>query len=296
MISTLAVVGGAAAGAGLVFAAAQLRPARPDLADVLKRLDAGQAVRQRPAHDQDVDVASRVGHRLLGPLEAHLRLPEADLDLLGISRARHVGTKALWSVFGLLFPQLAMAMLALAGASLPFALPMAVSVAFAVLFWVHPSREIKQRATRARLEFRHAIASYLERVELARATNAGAAQALARTAEVGDGWTFTRIRGALDQAELSGVTAWEALRRLGEDLDIPELARPADTIAVAGEAGATVRASLQAQARQLRVALLADAKAEANEASESMIIPVVGLVILMVAFLLFPLATQILNA
>nr|WP_240929387.1 type II secretion system F family protein [Streptomyces coryli] len=238
----------------------------------------------------------RVGAKLLGPLKPYVQLPESDLKLLGISRAKHLGIKVLWSLYGLFVFPAFVAVLAAIGVRLPFVVPVGGALALAALFWIHPTRRAKAEAQAARLQFRHAIASYLERVDLARAANASPRAALADTAEVGDGWTYERLRIALDQAQLAGITPWEALRRLGEELDIPELARPADTIEVAGESGGTVRASLQAQAKQLRVALLADAKAEANAASESMYIPLIGLVILMVIFVGFPLGVQLFDA
>ncbi|MFD5066179.1 hypothetical protein ACFWNO_48995, partial [Streptomyces sp. NPDC058394] len=92
---------------------------------------------------------------------------------------------------------------------------------------------------------------------------------------------------AFYEADLAGVTVWDALKQLGEELDIPELTRPADTLALAGD-GAAVYTTLQAQARQLRVAILSDAKAQANEASTSMVLPVTFAVLLMLVFVILP--------
>ncbi|MFE4785749.1 hypothetical protein ACFRI7_38665, partial [Streptomyces sp. NPDC056716] len=102
-----------------------------------------------------------------------------------------------------------------------------------------------------------------------------------------------RMRQAFDHGELAGVTPWEALRQLGDELDIPELTRPADTLALAGD-GAAVYTTLQAQARQLRIALLTDTKAQANEASAAMVLPVTLGVILMLTFVMIPIVNTIL--
>ena len=165
----------------------------------------------------------------------------------------------------------------------------------AALFWLWPGREVARAAAAARLTVRHCAASYLERVALARVANTGAAAALTQTAQVGDGWIFARMRQVFHQADLAGVTAWDALKQLGEELDIPELARPADTLALAGD-GAAVYATLQAQARQLRGALLADANADANAASATMILPVTFSVILMLIFVMIPVTVTILGS
>lgn len=199
----------------------------------------------------------------------------------------------LFSLYGLLLPQLMQALLALAGAAFSFTIPLVVSLALAALFWFLPGREVARNAAAARLVVRHAAASYLERVALARIANSGAAQSLTETAEVGDGWIFVRMRQVFHQADLAGVTVWDALKQLGDELDIPELTRPADTLALAGD-GAAVYATLQAQARQLRIAMLSDAKAQANEASAAMVLPVTFGVVLMLVFVMIPLTFTIL--
>ncbi|MGW7006561.1 type II secretion system F family protein [Streptomyces sp. NPDC054933] len=299
MISTLALVCGAGAGIAVGLAVRELVPARPDLTDALRRLDPARTaapISEPTAQTGAAAVPERVGARLLSSLGDLVRLPQRDLELLRITPAQHLGIKALWALGAFLFPQVLLALMAFAGVSLPFVLPGIASVVLAVLFWLHPTADVKSKAKAARREFRYAVASYLERVELARAARSGASQALSRAAAVGDSWTFIRLRTALEQAQLAGVSAWDALKQLADELGIPELARPAETLALAGEDGASVRATLQAQARQLRAALLADAKAEANTASEAMIIPVVALVVLMMIFVGYPAAAQILSS
>ncbi|MFF3934120.1 type II secretion system F family protein [Streptomyces hirsutus] len=293
-----AVLPAAAAGALIGLAVRAMLPARRDLASALDRLDVAKTGRPLVTSAAPVSTGSlpeRVGTRLLGEFGGRLTLPARDLALLRISPAEHLGKKALFALYGLLLPQLLQGLLALAGSPLPFAMPAFVSLALAVLFWLWPSKEVARDAAAARLVVRHTAASYLERVALARIANSGAAQALTQTAEVGDGWIFARMRQVFHQADLAGVTVWDALKQLGEELDIPELTRPADTLALAGE-GAAVYTTLQAQARQLRIALLSDAKAQANAASAAMILPVTAGVILMLVFVMIPVTITILGS
>jgi hypothetical protein len=293
-----AVLPAAAAGALIGLAVRALLPARRDLVSALDRLDVAKTGRPLVASTAPVSTGSlpeRVGTRLLGEFGGRLTLPAQDLALLRISPAEHLGKKALFALYGLLLPQLLQGLLALAGSPLPFAMPAFVSLALAVLFWLWPSKEVARDAAAARQVVRHAAASYLERVALARIANSGAAQALTQTAEVGDGWIFARMRQVFHQADLAGVTVWDALKQLGDELGIPELARPADTLALAGE-GAAVYTTLQAQARQLRIALLSDAKAQANAASAAMILPVTAGVILMLVFVMIPVTITILGS
>ncbi|MFE4540250.1 type II secretion system F family protein [Streptomyces scopuliridis] len=302
MIPLEAVLPAAAAGALIGLAVRAAMPARRDLASALDRLDVSKTngptsnpLLAPAAHTTTGSLQDRVGTRLLGELGGRLTLPAEDLNLLGISPAAHLGKRFLFALYGLLLPQLLQALLAMAGAPFPYAVPVLFSLALAALFWLWPGKEVAREAAAARLIVRHAAASYLERVALARIANSGAAQALTQTAEVGDGFIFVRMRQVFHQADLSGVTVWDALKQLGDELDIPELTRPADTLALAGD-GAAVYTTLQAQARQLRIALLTDAKAQANAASAAMILPVTFGVILMLVFVMIPITITILGS
>ncbi|WP_394426988.1 hypothetical protein [Streptomyces sp. SGAir0957] len=296
MIPLQAVLPATVAGALIGLAVKAAMPARRDLTAALDHLDVTKA--RNPllttGTSRTSNVPTRVGERLIADLGSRITLPVKDLNLLGITPAEHLGQKAVFALYGLVLPQLLTIVCALAGISF-FTLPLVLSLTMAGLFWFWPTKEVSKKAAAARLMVRHATASYLERVALARIANRGAPDALVKTAQVGDGWIFVRMRQVFHQADLSGVKVWEALRQLGEELDIPELTRPADTVELAGE-GAAVYTTLQAQARQLRVALIADAKAQANEKSATMILPVAFGVILMLIFVMIPLAASILGS
>ncbi|MER6734662.1 type II secretion system F family protein [Streptomyces puniciscabiei] len=297
MIPLNVIAPAAAAGVLLGLGVRAAWPAKPDLTSVLDRLDASKVPTALPT-DAPVATGSlpeRVGTRLLADFGDRIALPMRDLNLLRISPAEHLGKRFLFALYGLIIPQLLQAMLALAGAPFPYVVPAGLSLGLAALFWLWPGREVAKEAAEARLIVRHAAASYLERVALARVANSGAAQALTDTARVGENFIFERMRQVFHQADLSGVTPWDALKQLGEELDIPELTRPADTLALAGD-GAAVYTTLQAQARQLRIALLSDQKAKANEASAAMILPVTFGVILMITFVMIPLTITILGS
>lgn len=298
MIPMEAILPAAAAGALIGLAVRALMPARRDLASALDHLDVTKTsgpLLPSAAPTTTGTLQERLGNRLLGEVGGRITLPTKDLNLLRINPAQHLGKRVLLALYGLLLPQLLQALLALAGSPLPFALPALVSLGLTGLFWFWPGKEVARESAAARLVVRHAAASYLERVALARIANSGAAQALTQTAEVGDGFIFVRMRQVFHQADLAGVTVWDALKQLGDELDIPELTRPADTLALAGD-GAAVYTTLQAQARQLRIALLSDAKAQANAASAAMILPVTAGVILMLVFVMIPITITILGS
>ncbi|MFD0261011.1 type II secretion system F family protein [Kitasatospora indigofera] len=296
--SAPAILAGAALGTGVAVAVAGATRARPDLGDLLRRMDAGRLENLEPRAVRGADsVLEKLGGRLLAQVgEGVVRLPRQELDLLGRSPAQHVGTKIGFALVGLLLPALSVAAVALAGSSLPVTVPALGGLALAVVLWLVPDINVREEAANARREFRYAIASYLELVCLERAADAGPSEALRKAADIGEGWVFSRLRDALTRAELAGIPPWVSLKQLSEELGVPELGAPADIMALAGEEGAAVYSTLQAQAASLRGVLLTDAQSEANNASEKMIIPVTALVIIMSLYIGYPAIARIMAA
>ncbi|MGA2830808.1 MAG: type II secretion system F family protein, partial [Streptosporangiaceae bacterium] len=107
--------------------------------------------------------------------------------------------------------------------------------------------------------------------------------ALTYSAAAGHGWAFTRLRGALQAAQLTRRPPWQLLGQLGDDLGLAELSELAASVTLAGTEGARVRASLAAKAAGLRTRQLADAETAAQAATERMSLP---LVLLFAGFLL----------
>ncbi|CAM5712996.1 hypothetical protein SANTM175S_03317 [Streptomyces antimycoticus] len=91
-------------------------------------------------------------------------------------------------------------LLTLLGTPPPFAIPAAASLAFAVLLGAKCVDDVRTEAAEVREEWRHATASLLQRSALARSADAGAADALYRVAEHGDGRVLVRVRATLEHA------------------------------------------------------------------------------------------------
>lgn len=298
IVSAPAILSGAALGLGATVTAAGLMRPRADLGDLLRRGDAGRLENLEPRSvPVGASVWDRLGARVLAQVgEGVLRLPRQELDLLGRTPAQHTGRKLSFALVGLLMPALSAAAVALAGTALPFTVPALAGVGLAALFFFLPDIQAREEAAKARREFRAAIASYLELVCLERAADAGPSEALRKAADIGQGWVFSRLRDALTRADLAGIPPWDGLKQLSEELGVPELGAPADIMALAGEQGAAVYSTLQAQARSLRGALLTDAQAQANGVSERMIVPVTALVIIMSIYTAYPAITRIMAA
>jgi len=288
-----AATGGAMAGGGLASAARCLLPAPPP------RLTAALAALERthqpapggtgtwgPAGTAAESGWTQRAGRLLAralPSLVGCRTRPADLAILGLPAQTLLGRQGLLALFGLLLPSLAIAPLLAVGVRLPFTIPGAASLLSAAVFFLVPAWETRDRAARARTEFRAALTAYFDLVALERAAGGGAADALTRAADIGSGWVFRRLAGALASAQYAGSTPWAALSRLGVTLGVDELADLADIVSTAGEGGNAIFTSLVVKADALRSQSLTDAKALANSRSDSMSLPTA---VLLTGFLL----------
>ena len=280
MISAGVALAGAVTGAGAGCVLAGLVPTSPDLKAALANLRS-EPVRA-PRRDVRLAMLSR------------LDLPGRDLALVGDSPDRFLLKKLLFGALGLAFPPVLTALMAVIGLSLPLVIPGLASLALGAALFFTPDLDVRRRAAAARDEMRRAVCVYLELVALERVADAGTAEALQRAADVGDGLAFALIRDALVRAQLRGQPVWQGLANLGERVRLPELADVADIMRVSGEDGAAVYTTLRARAASLRTAVLTATAAEANAASEHMIMPVALLGIAFMGLLGYPAFARIL--
>ena len=305
----LAAAGGSLTGSGVAVAARRLLPsAPPRLAAALAAMEQVHrsvpslvpSLPGRPAADPAGAAGwqLRVGHFLgaRAPGLVGRRTRAADLAIVGLTGEALLGRQGLLALFGLLLPSLALAPLAAAGASLPFVVPAGVSLASAAVFFHVPAWELRDRAARARAEFRAALTAYFDLVALERVAGGGAADALERAADVGHGWVFRRLADTLSAARYAGGTPWAALSRLGGQLGVDELADLADIVTGAGEGGNAIFTSLVVKADALRSQTLTDAKTVANSRSDSMSLPTAVLLTGFLLLLAYPAIAGLLNS
>jgi hypothetical protein len=278
---------GAAVGAGAVIALAGALPTTPDLKAVLARLDPGpSAAALAPATRHDA-LAARLADAL------GLQRYAADLALVDETPGQLAVRKAAYALLGLAFPPVLALVMGVVGLRLPWAIPGAASLALAAVLFFAPDLDLRRTAAAVRAEMRRAVCVFLELVALERVADAGAAEALERAADIGDGRAFTLIRDALLRARLFGVPPWRELERLSDELRVAELGDVADIMRLSGEDGAAVYATLRARATSLSTALLNADAASANAASEHMVVPVAMLGLAFMALLGFPALSRI---
>ncbi|MFE1928102.1 type II secretion system F family protein [Streptomyces asoensis] len=289
-----AVAAGTAAGAGLALLMRELLSFQPALGPALTRsAPATLAAAVQPEPDRE----ERWGRWLLERLGRvpGVRIPATDLALLGQGPGQFMLKKTALAGLGLLCPVIAAIPWIIAGVSLPFYVPTAVGLLLAGLLFLTPDLAVRDQAKRARQEFLHALSAYLDLVALKRAADAGPTQALEKAADVGRGWPFLYLQGALRRARLEKIPPYQALSELAAAYDLPVLDDVADIMRGSATDGAAVYKALRARSAALSNELLTDQAAEANAASEKMTAPGALLAVLVMLLMAFPAVIRMLT-
>lgn len=216
-----------------------------------------------------------------------------DLKLAGQSEGRYAFDKLVGAVGGAGMPLVVGLGLGAVGLVLPVAGILGFALVGVLAGWLFPDFALRDAAGRRRRAFRHALSSYLDLVNVITAGGGGIQTALYTAAESGDGWAFAAIRRALDRARLTNRSPWATFAELADELDVPELAELAASVALAGSHGAKIRASLAAKADTLRGHQVAETEAAAESATEQMTVPIAVLLFGFLVFVAYPAVYQI---
>lgn len=285
----LALIAGLLVAGGLVGVVWWAAPGIAALGPSLARLD-GVTVRPVPSASGAGDVQDRLGAWFARRLPESLwRTPTRELALLRRTPANFYGEKVLLGLIGLIAPPLILGLLLVGGVQVPAVLPFGASLAGALGMFVLPNLTIAGQAKAARLEFNHALSSYIDLVALERRAGSGPRQALQNAARVGRGhWVFDALADVLSASGVDGRRPWEAFDDLARDLGVPSLDDLASIMALAEQQTMPVYQTLRDHNRALRTAMLTDEQARANAANQLLAIPETLLVTVFVAILLGP--------
>ncbi|MEU5194512.1 type II secretion system F family protein [Streptomyces scabiei] len=284
---------GGTVGAGLALLVRELLRPQPALGPALARSAPAALTMPEPELDRE----EVWGRWLLARLQRlpGVRIPTTNLALLGQGPGQFMLKKVALAGLGLLCPVIATIPWIIAGVSLPFYVPAAVGLLIAGLLFITPDLAVRDQAKRAREEFAHALSAYLDLVALKRAADAGPTEALEKAAEVGAGWPFLYLQGALRRARLEKIPPYQALTELAAEYDLPVLDDVADIMRGSATDGAAVYKALRARTAALNAELLADQAAEANAASEKMTAPGALLAVLVMLLMAFPAVIRMLT-
>ncbi|MFI0411179.1 hypothetical protein [Actinomadura sp. 3N508] len=225
-----------------------------------------------------------------------LAVPRSDLALLGRPVERFMLGKLALFLTGLTAPSVLGGLVALAGGSLPWALPVLASLVLAAVLSLVPDWNVRSQARQRRRDFRHAFTSYLQLVVLERQAGAALNSALENPAQITNGWPFQRINQALTRARHAQQQPWHALAQLGAHIDVGDLIDLAHTAEIAGGEGAKMHDVLIAKIGSMRHEASAAARAEANARTTAMWVPTSLLMLGFVVLIGFPFFSKLLSS
>jgi tight adherence protein C len=291
----LQLFAGSIAGVGLLLLVYIFVRPRAGVGATLARIDSGRRSQYSatmsaagPAADGRLDqMKLSVGERIEAEASARgwtFPRTRADLAVMNRTFATHMGTKVLFALFGLIWFPLILVIIGIGGSSVP----VIVGVFAAVVFFFLPDAQLHREAEKRRRDFRHVMGSFLDLVAMNLAGGRGLPEALMAASSIGEHWAMIRIRQALSNARIVGITPWEGIAQLGRDLGVEELRDLASALALAGDEGAKIRASLMARAESLRRKELADVEGSAGESSQSMLLAQMLIALAFLIFLVYP--------
>lgn len=311
---TTAVVVGAIFGLGLYALVRALLPSRRGPVSAVARIDELRARGGLGGYAPPSSSAPPAGEQGAGRLEAlqarigdrvaelylqrgwEQRSLRADLALLDRSWEGFLANKVVLAALGLFFGPFVFSMAWLLGFGSSPVVPVWLALVFAAGFFFLPDLEVRRDAKAKRRDFRRVVAAYLDLVAMSLAGGRGLPEALKAAAEVSDGWALRRIQTALADARITGLTQWQALGRLGDEVGVDELKDLSTSLALVADDGAKVRASLSARAETMRHRELADIEGSAGEKSQSMLIAQLLLCMGFLIFLIFPAGMRVFQA
>lgn len=284
---TAVVVAGALVGGGLWVMWTGWVPARPSLRWALDRL--GQPVPDiEPASRDSLDARLGAKARKVGLVDQTVLAMRTDLRVLRRSADEQAAIIVAYGLLGFLWAPIVAAGGWLVGFHLPIAIPLWLAAAGAGLGVVTAVRSAKTAAAQRRRAFSHALSSFCDVTGMCLAAGRGVESSLQTAAQTGHGWAFSELQTALRAGYVRGDTPWEALTRLGEDADLPDLTELAAALSLAGEEGAAVRDTVTSKAKVIRERLTADAERSAANTTERMGVPATLLLLGFILFLGFP--------
>jgi hypothetical protein len=138
-----------------------------------------------------------------------------------------------------------------------------------------------------------AAADLVQLVAVGLTTDQSVDEAVRFALSIDRGQDFELFRHEIAAAPLRGLTVWEALDRLGHDLDLRELRDLATAVERQGLEGVSITATVTAMATALRERALDRLERDADRANAALAGPTLCFVVTTLVFLAYPLAVRI---
>ena len=272
MIISLVLLSGMLLAGGLICLVIAFARSTPRLEAALEMMGGDGT---ETLHPSDVGPISGQSERLGAFLYRVVPIPLSNgqrgaLRLQDKSIPEFYADKAVMAIIGALLPGLVGAAFAYLTGHLSVIPALAAVVGGAMGFFV-PDLALRRTTARVQSGATEALLVYIDLVTLERLTNASATQALQNAAALSDVPLFVQIRTALERAQLEQQSPYAELRRLSDQLKLPELSDIADVMQL-DETGAALSGTLRARVRELRDAHLTREHIKASAAAEGMTI------------------------
>lgn len=177
----------------------------------------------------------------------------------------------------------------------PFGLLVALVIG-AVVGYKVPDIELAKKAAERRTEFSRALTSFMTLLGSSISGGGGITTALKDASAMGDGWVFDKMRRALDEGHLQGISAWVALERLGRELRVVPLVELGSALTLAGASGARITDTLSARAESAREKELAEVRSDAEAKGSKLGLPVGLMLIAWAIFMAYPAVTSLVSS
>ena len=272
MTVSLILLGGMLVLGGLVLVLGGLVPAPPGLQPALDRLGGDQAT----ADLRHVDTVADSTSERLGALvyrRSPVPLTPRQRQLLRLQDkpiAEFYADKIVMAVVGAILP-------ALVGfgwglmTGRPSWWPAGLALLGLVVGFFVPDLLLRRSGKASQSRAVESLLVFIDLVTLERLANASATEALQSAAALSDVPLFVQIRTALERARLEQQSPYGELRRLADELELPELKDVADIMQL-DESGAALSGTLRARVKELRNAHLTREQIAAGAAAEGMTI------------------------
>ena len=216
-----------------------------------------------------------------------------DLAIMNRTVGTFLASKVVFGLVLLLLAPVVWSILLVAGIGLPTALPALAAIAFGLFGFFLPDLALRDEAQERRVEFRRVVGIFLDLVSMNLAGGRGLPEALLSASTISEHWALIRIRQALANARLFGMTPWVALDGLGAEIGVEELRDLSAALTLAADDGAKIKQSLSARAATLRRREMADVEGQAGESSQSMLVAQLVLCLGFMVFLAYPALSQL---
>ena len=272
MIISLVLLSGMLLASGLICLVIAFARSTPRLEAALEMMGGDGT---ETLHPSDVGPISGQSERLGAFLYRVVPIPLSNgqrgaLRLQDKSIPEFYADKAVMAIIGALLPGLVGAAFAYLTGHLSV-IPALVAVVGGAMGFFVPDLALRRTTARVQSGATEALLVYIDLVTLERLTNASATQALQNAAALSDVPLFVQIRTALERAQLEQQSPYAELRRLSDQLKLPELSDIADVMQL-DETGAALSGTLRARVRELRDAHLTREHMKASAAAEGMTI------------------------